>query len=90
MKKFTVKKCLDTCNRNKTTLNREAVFKARKDYKYACRKQKLKFQKERCLKMDEIRRNNPKGFSNFLRKKKVPHRAWVIYRLISFLNILEI
>ena len=70
MKKFTVKKCLDTYNRNKTTLNREAVFKARKDYKYACRKQKLKFQKERCLKMDEIRRNNPKGFSNFFKKKE--------------------
>ena len=70
IKKSTVKKCLETYNRNRTTVNREAVLNARKDYKYTCRKRKLKFQRERCLKMDEIRRNNPKDFWKFFKKKK--------------------
>ena len=90
IKKSTVKKCLDTYNRNRTTVNREAVLNARKDYKYTCRKRKLKFQRERCLKWMKFVEITQKIFGNFLRKKRVPHPARVIYRLISFLNILEI
>ena len=68
-KKSIINKCLDTYNRSKTAQNRKVVLKARKDYKYFCRKRKQRFQRERCLKMDDMRRNNPKGFWKYFKKK---------------------
>ena len=41
-----------------------------KGYKYFCRKKKLKFQRDRCLKMNEIRRKQPRKFWKLFKQKR--------------------
>ncbi|MCG8049041.1 MAG: reverse transcriptase family protein, partial [Candidatus Thiodiazotropha endolucinida] len=68
-KKSVLKDKIHIYNRLKSAENRADVFKARKDYKFFCRKQKNKFQRDRCKQMDKIRRENPKEFWNFFQQK---------------------
>ena len=69
-KKSLLKSTIRAYNLENSTETREAVFKARKDYKYFCRKKKLKFQRDRCLKMNEIRRTQPRKFWKLFKQKR--------------------
>ena len=53
-----------------STETRETVFKARKDYKYFCRKKNLKFQKDGCQKMDDIRHKQPRKYWKLFKQKR--------------------
>ena len=68
-KKTLVRAKITLYNQNKTSENRVALLKAKKDYKYFCRKCRLQFQRERCAKMNELRRNSPREFWKFFKNK---------------------
>ena len=68
-KKTLVRAKITLYNQNKTSENRVALLKAKKDYKYFCRKCRPQFQKERCAKMNEFRRNSPREFWKFFKNK---------------------
>ena len=69
-KKSFVKAAVRAYNSEHNRENRESVFKARKDYKYFCRKKKMQFQRERCRQMDEIRRKDPRKFWKMFKQKR--------------------
>ena len=68
-KKILVRTKITLNKQNKTSENRVALLKAKKDYKYFCEKCRLQFQKERCAKMNELWRNSPREFWKFFENK---------------------
>ena len=69
-KKFIVVESLKAFNKNKSNENREILYKCKKDYKYLCRKTKQKFNRDRCSKIEDLRKKKPKEFWNLFKKHK--------------------
>ena len=58
---------LKAFNKNKSNENRKILYKCKKDYKYLCRKTKQKFNRDRCSKIEDLRKKN---FGTSLKKSK--------------------
>ena len=73
LKKIKVQEAIKDYNLLKTEQNKARIFACKKDYKYFCRKQKNKYNHDRYMKMNEIRKNKPKEFwKTFKRKNQSP------------------
>ena len=70
MKRLKVREAVREYNNCKTAQNRSNVFACKKDYKYQCRKSKLKYNRERYRNMNEVRRKNPKQFWKIFKGRK--------------------
>ena len=62
-------------NQTKMHLTEIKYIKRGKITNIFCRKCKLKYQRDRCLNMDEIRHKNPKEFWKQFSKKHLPYKT---------------
>ena len=68
-KKQFLQEAIRDFNLMKSEQNRKKVFDARKDYKYYCRKCKLKFKRDRCKNMNDLRKKKPREFWKLFKRK---------------------
>ena len=70
LKKQALQEAVRDFNLQKNEQTRRKVFDCRKDYKYYCRKCKLKFNRDRCNEMNNFRKKKPKEFWKMFKKNK--------------------